>query len=452
MNRMTFLHPLRNKPQTRWLLLLALLLLLGFGAALAVSRPGLASERTPAGGDQYAYLPFVPYEPVVPPPDTLSLVPFADGFSTTTITDIANAGDTRLFVLEREGVIRVVLANGTILPTPFLDIRDLVETSNWEQGLVGIAFHPHYSQNGYFYITFTERQLGLNNIRLYRFSVSADPNVADRGSAVRMMSIERPEQVHHAGDLNFGPDGYLYMGVGDGGPDPLPPDDPDAFPGDLYNRSQNLAVPMGSILRIDVDAQAGSAPDCGLGAFYTVPPGNPFVDGPGGNCDEIWAYGFRNPWRFSFDRVTGDMWIGDVGEWLREEIDLISAGTPAGGNYGWHCREGSMDYTAVWPEISGDCVGGTFLPPIIDYPRTQGCSVTGGFVYRGRDNYSLRGHYVFADFCNGHVWRAEYRPSGWEKVLLLDSPLTISTFGEDANGELYVGAYFDTKIYKVVAP
>lgn len=205
MNRMTFLHPLRHKPQTRWLLLLALLLLLGFGAALAVSRPGLASERTPAGGDQYAYLPFVPYEPVVPPPDTLSLVPFADGFSTTTITDIANAGDTRLFVLEREGVIRVVLANGTILPTPFLDIRDLVETSNWEQGLVGIAFHPHYSQNGYFYITFTERQLGLNNIRLYRFSVSADPNVADRGSAVRMMSIERPEQVHHAGDLNLVP-------------------------------------------------------------------------------------------------------------------------------------------------------------------------------------------------------------------------------------------------------
>ncbi len=415
---------------------------------LSVVQAGMA--RPVASLEQQVYVPQAYYFPPAVPPDSVSLDLFADGFTTSAITDIAHAGDGRLFVVEREGIIRVVMPDGTVLTTPFLDIKDLVNDSNWEEGLLGLVFHPDYANNGYFYVSFTG-EFGAN-YTLHRYTVSADPNVADRNTAVRLLFINKPDEVHHGGDLAFGPDGYLYASLGDGGPDPLEPDNPEAIPGDYYNNSQNLTTPLGSILRLDVDMTSGIPADCGNGEHYTIPPDNPFVDGPDGNCDEIWVYGFRNPWRFSFDSMTGDMWIADVGEWLREEISFIPAGSPGGLNFGWHCYEGTVDYTTVWPEVAPDCQGDDYTMPLIDYPRWQGCSVTGGFVYWGKEFYALRGHYLFADFCNGHIWRAEQRPTGWEKVLLLDSPHNISTFGEDVNGELYIGTYVTGRVYKVESP
>lgn len=413
-----------------------------------------ASRPQPAGAaaslDQDNFVPILRNNPPPVPPTSLVLDLFADDFTSNTITDIAHAGDSRLFVVEREGIIRVVLSDGTVLPTPYLDITHLVNHNNWEEGLVGLVFHPDYAENGYFYVSFTGN-FG-ENYTLHRYTVSADPNVADPDSGARLLFINKPDEVHHGGDLNFGPDGYLYVALGDGGPDPLPEGDPNAFPGDLYNNSQNLEVPLGSILRLDVDQSSGIQPDCGNGDYYTIPVDNPFVDGQGGNCDEIWVYGFRNPWRFSFDRQSGDMWIGDVGEWKREEIDLIPAGTPGGLNFGWHCREGTINYVNIWPEIEPDCQEGGYIDPTIEYGRTNGCSVTGGFVYRGQEFYNLRGHYLFADFCRGHIWRAVYGSQGWDKVLMLTAPHNVSTFGEDVNGELYIGTYISGKVYRVELP
>lgn len=424
------------------------------GLGLLVTAVSAGQARS-AGGHQ-AYLPLVNNFQY---PPTLQLVPFAQGFETEAITDIAHAGDDRLFVTERAGVIRVVLSNGTILPTPFLDIHHLVEIGNWEQGLLGLAFHPNYPQTPYFYIAYTTKI--ENRIRLARYTVSGDPNIADPNSALPLMTIEKTlffnqrSPVHNGGDLNFGPDGYLYFGVGDGGPDPQFGSTDVHDPG---NHGYSLNTILGKIIRIDVDGNGLPPQDpCSFEHNYTIPPDNPFSDGTGPHCDEIWDRGFRNPWRFSFDRLTGDMFIGDVGEWEREEINFEPAGSGGGFNYGWRCWEGTFDQTIPHPNIAPGCDPiELYTFPIHEYTRDMGCSVVGGFVYRGAAYPALRNHYVFGDFCNGRLRVLSPRGNGdWLRTVNQNIGFNLSTFGEDVNGEIYVGRWQagneNNVLYRLVA-
>jgi glucose/arabinose dehydrogenase len=418
-----------------------------------------AVAYSPAGAGHSVNLPAISLTKT-PPPDTIALVPYISGFNTDTVTDITHAGDGRLFLLERQGRIRVALPGGTLLPEPFLDITHLnVSTFNWEQGILGLAFHPNYASNGYFYLTFTANP--DEDIRLMRFQVSAnDPNIADPNSGLLMLQIHKPltnegipSEVHNGGDLNFGPDGYLYLGLGDGGPDPWigSPE-----PGDPNNHSQRMDILLGKILRLDVDAHSPAQPDCGS-TGYTIPADNPFADGPGGDCDEIWASGLRNPWRFGFDRATGDMYIGDVGEWMREEINFQPAGSSGGDNYGWHCHEGNVNYANIWPAIAPHCTAvQNYVFPIFEYNHQDfTCfSVIGGSVYRGGLYPNLYGQYLFADLCSARFWRAAQVDGEWEVVMLgeFNNLVAPSVIGEAANGELYVGSFQHSIIYHITAP
>lgn len=438
------------------------LILLGSLLAVMVALGNVRHLAEGASAENDAvYVPLV--ATALLPPDRLTITPYATLGITThtpTVTDIANAGDGRLFIAERSGLIKIVMPGGATRAQPFLDISHLVKgypdvQANWEEGLLGIAFHPDYATNGYFYVAYT----GANptypvngesfQIILRRFRVSdSDPNVANPMPDPQdaLMIINKPSEqdesianhsVHNGGDLNFGPDGYLYMSVGDGGPDPLDPDDPNYQIGDPYNNGQSLDVALAKILRIDVDHTSSAPPDarsCAHGRAYTIPAGNPFADGTGANCDEIWAYGLRNPWRFSFDRATGDMYIGDVGEWNFEEVDFQPAGDPGGANYGWHCWEGFEPYVG--------CDAEDYVPPLLTYP-TGGygeCSITGGYVYRGSEMPGLNGYYLYGDFCTGRMWIATYAGTGTTAMEIADIQNNfLTTFGEDINGELYVG-------------
>ncbi|MCO5207588.1 MAG: PQQ-dependent sugar dehydrogenase [Anaerolineae bacterium] len=408
------------------------------------------------------------------PPNRLTVTPYATLGITThtpTVTDIAHAGDGRLFIAERSGLIKIIMPGGATRAQPFLDISHLVKgypdvQANWEEGLLGLAFHPDYATNGYFYVAYT----GANptypvngesyQIILRRFRVSdSDPNVANPMPDPQdaLMIINKPSvqdesvanhSVHNGGDLNFGPDGYLYMSVGDGGPDPLDPDDPNYQIGDPYNHGQSLDVALAKILRIDVDQTASTPPDanrCARGRAYAIPSDNPFADGAGGNCDEIWAYGLRNPWRFSFDRATGDMYIADVGEWEFEEVDYQPANSSGGANYGWHCWQGFEPYV--------DCEAENYVPPLLTYP-TGGygeCSITGGYVYRGSEMPGLNGYYIYGDFCTGRMWITAYAGAATTATEIADIQNNfLSTYGEDINGELYVGGFFSNTVYKIV--
>jgi glucose/arabinose dehydrogenase len=386
------------------------------------------------------------------PANSINIETFISGLQTDTITDIKHAGDNRLFIVEREGRIRIAMPNGTVLPTPFLDISGpTVATDNWEQGLLGLAFHPNYAANGRFFIFYTAAP--SNKIRLMRYEVSADPNIANPLSGILLLEIEKPleddgqpSQVHNAGSIHFGLDGYLYVSIGDGGPDPWIGS---GQPGDPNNNSQRLDRLLGKILRLNVN---GNDPDCGTGS-YSIPPTNPYADSPEDICDEIWARGFRNPWRMSMDRLTGELFIGDVGEWQFEEINYQAAGSPGGQNYGWHCYEGISKYFVLYPEIMPDCQQPqtSYTFPIFAYPRTNPCtSAVGGYVYRGNDFPGIYGQYLFGDFCSGRVWRTWQTGGVWDTVLVGDIPAGLSTFGEDAAGELYIGTFMSGMVYRVV--
>lgn len=386
----------------------------------------------------YSYLPFVR----VPSLPKIKLVPFATGLSPSAITDIAHAGDERLFVVQRNGLILIVNPDGSVEPTPFLDLRGDVSNVNWEEGMLGLVFHPDFPNTPYFYVTYTGED---SRIRLTRFSLKAgNTTEGNKGSARFMMLIDKPptnggrSRVHNAGDMAFGPDGYLYISVGDGGPDPSLPD---GIPGDPFNNSQRRTNLLGSILRIDVDPSAGLPPDCGR-EFYSIPPSNPFLGN--GDCDEIWAIGLRNPWRFSFDRLTGDLYIGDVGEWMAEEINFQPAGTGAGANYGWHCYEGIDDYTVIHPQLASHCSPQTqYTFPVYFYDHSNNdCSVVGGFVYRGDRFPLLYGRYLYGDFCTGRTWTmARDENNQWKVAPAGETGVFLSTFGEAADGELYAGAW-----------
>lgn len=338
---------------------------------------------------------------------------------------LTHAGDERLFVVEQAGYIWVMQPDGTILDEPFLDIRSVVEDGANEQGLLSVAFHPNYAENGYFFVNYTGSN-GATNIA--RFSVEADnPNRADLESAEVLLNIEQPFRNHNGGLIKFGPDGYLYIGMGDGGSG-----------NDPQNLAQNLSSLLGKVLRIDVD---GEFP-------YAIPDDNPFV-GQDSVLPEIWTLGWRNPWRFSFDFATGDMFIGDVGQNEWEEVSYQSGESTGGENYGWRvyeASEGNIDDPGVNPD--------DLVFPIAEYDHSGSlfggnhCSVTGGYVYRGEDLPALQGTYLFADYCSGMIWTLNENDEVWEMETFMDTDFTISSFGEDVSGELYIMT-FDSGIWKL---
>jgi glucose/arabinose dehydrogenase len=384
------------------------------------------------------------FEPPPPPPPPaggeLEAQQFASGLASPVA--IANAGDERLFVVEQAGVIRVIQPDGNVLPTPFLDISSQVDASSSEQGLLGLAFHPNYANNGFFFVYYTwDPGPGLDRSRISRFRASADPDVASPGSEVVIMEFEQPFTNHNGGDLHFGPDGLLYIASGDGGSG-----------GDPQNNSQTLSNLLGKILRLDVNVAPGSgAPsDCDISGFsnFSMPAGNAYSDGPGGaGCDEIFALGVRNPWRFSFDRLTGAMWIGDVGQNAVEEIDYLPAGASGGLNLGWRCYEGSAPYNLAGCSLD-------YLFPVHEYTREQGdCSVTGGVVYRGQSYPVLDGQYFFSDFCRPSIRALSGSPGELEvrEVLPAGTLAAPAAFGEDVEGEVYVADLATGSIYRLAA-
>jgi glucose/arabinose dehydrogenase len=310
-----------------------------------------------------------------------------------------------------------------VQPAPFLDITDRVGSNRSEQGLLSLAFPPDHAVSGFFYVNYTDRR-GDTVIARYRLS-GGDPNQADAGGEQRVLQLDQPAANHNGGQLQFGPDGYLYIGTGDGGQG-----------GDPWGNAQNPNVLLGKMLRIDV---AGTD-------TYAVPGDNPFVSRPEAR-PEIWAIGLRNPWRFSFDRASGALYIADVGQNLFEEIHVQPATSPGGENYGWD----TMEATQCFEPLTGCDAGGLELP-VAEYDHSQGCSITGGYVYRGARYPELAGVYVFGDFCSGKIWGLRQEESGeWNLALLLDTEIAISSFGEDAAGETYVIGHRDGTIHRLTA-
>jgi len=336
-------------------------------------------------------------------------------------THVASAfdGSGRLFVVEKTGRILIV-RDGRVLARPFLDIQARVGSRGSEQGLLSVAFHPRFADNGFFYVNYTDRN---GDTAIERYSVLADPDVADASSAALILSIAQPAPNHNGGMLLFGPDGYVYIGMGDGG-----------GAGDQFRNAQNMGALLGKMLRIDLDAQFP----------YAIPSDNPFVDRADAR-PEIWAYGLRNPWRYSFDRATGDLYIADVGQSRFEEVHLQPAAR-GGQNYGWPIMEG----THCFPETRA-CDRSGLEIPIAEYDHALGCSITGGYVYRGPSYPPAHGAYVFGDTCSGRISSLHVgADGGWQQTELLVTRLLISSFGEDEAGELYVVSLDPGGFYRLV--
>ncbi len=347
-------------------------------------------------------------------PYQLALV--TGGLSRPLYVTHAGDGSDRLFVVEQSGAIRVI-KDGAVLRQPFLDVSGLIsrqalEGDYTERGLLGLAFHPDYAENGLFYINYTDFN---GHSVISRYTVSADdPDRADATSAAPLLYVEQPYANHNGGHMAFGPDGYLYISLGDGGSG-----------GDPQGNGQNLSTLLGKMLRIDVDVSSG----------YAIPADNPFVEREGAR-PEVWAWGLRNVWRFGFDRATGDLFLADVGQNQWEEINFQPADSAGGENYGWNAFEGTHAY-------SGQPAASETVPPVLEYDHSRGrCSVTGGYVYRGARIPALQGVYLYGDWCSGTIWSAAPGADGaWQAVVSLESGRSISSFGEDEAGELYLVDY-----------
>ncbi|MCB0806936.1 MAG: PQQ-dependent sugar dehydrogenase [Bacteroidales bacterium] len=348
------------------------------------------------------------------------LVLWASGFDHP--VKIAHCGDNRLFVVEKDGIINIIDSAGNINPIPFLDITSIVNSGTSERGLLGLAFHPQYPDSNYFYVNYTG---STGSTHVSRFSVDlSNPDVAVDTSEKNLMEISQPFANHNGGDIHFGPDGYLYIGMGDGGSG-----------GDPGNRAQDSLNLLGKMLRIDVDH----------GDPYAIPSDNPFVGNPDG-LDEIWATGLRNPWRYSFDRETGDLWIADVGQSQYEEVNFEPAGSAGGLNYGWRCYEGNVSYN------TGDCGEiSLYTFPVGVYSHSFGCSVTGGFVYRGSMFPVLYGRYFYGDYCTDRIWTIHDDGGSWVTEDFGQFQTNrFSAFGENAAGELFVAGYTSGDVYRIV--
>lgn len=359
------------------------------------------------GGNGGASEPTPPTPPDDPDPiGEPTLREIADGLDFP-VHLVSPPGDERLFVVEKVGTIRVI-REGQVLEAPFLDIRDLVSGGS-EQGLLSVAFHPDYPTNGRFFVDYTNQD---GDTRVVEYRVSADPDRADSAPVRTILSVDQPFANHNGGLLVFGPDGMLYVGLGDGG-----------SAGDPQENGQDTGTLLGSLLRIDVDG----------GTPYSIPSDNPFA-GQAGSRGEIWAYGLRNPWRYSFDRGTGDLYIADVGQNDLEEVNA-EPGDQGGINYGWNVMEGTECFQ------NDDCDMNGLTLPVLEYDHGDGCSVTGGFVYRGEALPELQGLYFYSDFCSGFV--KSFRLAGGEAVEERQWPElepggSVTSFGEDAAGELYI--------------
>jgi len=348
----------------------------------------------------------------------IALQSYGTGFASPTAIEHP-ANDSRFFVVQQRGLIRILNTNGTVNTTPFISLVGTVSNSGSERGLLGLAFHPNYASNGFFYVDYTRLSDGATVIA--RYSVSADPNIANTTGTV-LLVIPQPYSNHNGGTLRFGPDGYLYIGMGDGGAG----DDPD-------NRAQNINENLGKILRIDVDS----------GSPYGIPPTNPYV-GVAGN-DEIWAIGIRNPWKYSFNRLNGDLWIADVGQNAVEEIDKITAPTTPGLNFGWPCYEGN---TTNANSTQSPCPAyASTVAPFTQYTHaaTAGCSITGGYFYTGNTYPNFQNKYFFADYCNNKIGYANSAGAITWTAALAGS---FTTFGEDKDGEIYIAN--SSTVYKII--
>jgi glucose/arabinose dehydrogenase len=334
---------------------------------------------------------------------------------------VTHAGDNsgRLFIVEQGGKIRL-LQDGELLQTPFLDVSALIRAQA-QQGLLSVAFHPIYMSNGLFYVIYTDT---AGNSVIARYTVSPDdPNIADPNSGLPLLTIPQPFEEHNGGHLQFSPrDGYLYIGIGDGG-----------AVGDPYNNAQNPELLLGKILRIDVDSEFP----------YGIPSDNPFV-GVTIPLQEIWAVGLRNPWRFSFDRITGDLYIADVGENDWEEINFQPASSQGGANYGWRMMEGKMCF-----DTAPGCDQAGLTPPIHTYDHSKGCAVIGGHVYRGEQLPALVGTYLFGDYCARTIWGLRQTLRGtWVQTALLQTDFALSSFGEAEAGGLYAIDYYGGRVLR----
>ncbi len=386
------------------------------GAMLPSATEIQAVQLSPASTLTYTLIATPSYtvtpvlQPIFPDPAEYAWNPVIAGLELP--TDIQNAGDGsgRLFIVEKPGRI-LILKGGKLLPTPFLDISGKVGSRYTEEGLLGLAFHPNYAQSGLFYIDYTDEK---GNTVIARFHVSADnPDLADTSSESDILRVDQPYNNHKGGQLAFGPDGYLYIGLGDGGSE-----------GDPQLNGQNLRTLLGKLLRIDVNH----------GANYAIPADNPFVKG--GGLPEIWAYGLRNPWRFSFDRLTGDLYIADVGQDAWEEIDFVPAGNLGGLNFGWSFYEGMHPYKGQPP------ANASITMPVTEYSHADGCAVTGGYVYRGAALPEWQGVYFYGDYCSGNIWGLRLaNGSAAPAKILFTTRVRITTFGVDEAGEIYLADY-----------
>ena len=373
-----------------------------------------------------------PIEPITTPSSiartsgfTLGLELLSGGFNWPTYVTGPADGSGRLFVLEQAGRIRVI-SNSVLLNTPYLDISNTVtfDGQDSERGLLGMAFDPDFASNGAFYLDYINLD---GNTNIERFVVSnPTADVAHVITATKILTITQPQYAaqHKGGALQFGPnDGYLYIGMGDG-----------AGGGDPYHNSQSLTTLLAKILRVNVRHVP----------TYTIPPTNPFTQ-TAGALPEIWAYGLRNPWRFSFDRLNGDLYIGDVGQNLYEEVDFQPAASAGGENYGWRLMEGFHCYNPANCQTTG------LTLPVVEYDHGQNrCSITGGVVYRGAQYGRMRGIYFYADYCNGSIWGLYRQGSVWQSRLLYDAPFKIATFGEDEAGESYVADHSGGVVYRMM--
>ncbi len=342
----------------------------------------------------------------------LGLSPVAQGLSAPLLVTHAGDGSGRLFIVEKTGAIRL-LVDGQIVERPYLNIADRITSSGYEQGLLGLAFPPDFAARGFFFVNYTDKN---GDTVIGRFKVTSDPDLADPGSEFKVLGLDQPAANHNGGHIAFGPDGYLWIGTGDGGAS-----------NDRYGNGQNADTLLGKMLRLDVTTDPSQP--------YAIPAGNPWVDADWTGQDvrnEVWAVGLRNPWRYSFDRSTGDLWLADVGQNQIEEVNVVRFGSAGGLNFGWPIMEGAACF-----QQSGCNQAGLELP-VVTYNHGNGdCSVTGGYVYRGEQYPALNGVYVYGDFCSGRIWGLDAASPG-APVLLLETRSSLSSFGEDEAGELYL--------------
>jgi glucose/arabinose dehydrogenase len=402
------------------------LLAIVVSGALLLSSSGKHQES----GSRPSRAVAAPAAPAAPPAISLQFVTAVPANPLGVVT--AGDGSGRLFIVRQQGTLEIY-TGATLLATPFLNISTIVSTGP-EQGLLGLAFHPDYESNGFFFINYTDVN---GDTVIARYKVSAtNPNLADTSSRVPVLAIDQPFVNHNGGHLLFGPDGYLYIGMGDGGSG----NDPNCF-------AQRDDALLGKILRIDVDQNVTQPP------YHGIPPSNPFA-GAGHPKNKFWARGLRNPWQFTFDRVTGDLFIADVGELTIEEVNFQPAASPGGENYGWKMMEGPIcgtGGTAGCPMGIVSCNHPSLIRPILSYDHTLGCSVTGGFRYRGSLYPQLYGVYLYGDYCTGRIWGATQDAAGnWSATELLHPPIFISSFGEDEVGNIYVVNHGGT-IYRVTS-